>query len=462
MGRLTTITYWAVALSSSIVAATYPECTTQKAPNLLTNPSFEDGTAGWTYITPGGSPSVSNAQALDGSKSLLVPPTAAYSIVQQTLNNLVVGETYTFSISYKGVVSEPYSLTEQCLMYFYHDSLAQANLFINKNLQFNHNLNADWQTLEASYTATSSTLAFAYYFTCSPYRTPVLFNLYIDNAAVRGPSVEVCATPEPTPTPTPIPEDTPTPSPTPEDTPTPCQPLRTHLHHRQLPKIRQHRLHRLYLHLRLYHRPRPCHCRLRLYRLIPAILPLQVIRLIRVMLPIRAIQSIRALPPLQVSQRHPVTRLIRAVMHIRAIQFLQASRCHLLLLRAHLYLYRHRLYRLIPAIRFLRAFRCHLLSPQAPPCLSRHHPYHLILLIRFLRAFRPLPLFLRARLCLHRLHLCHLIPAIRFHRASRYHLLPLQAHLCLCHHHPCRLTLPIQFLRAIQHTAIQLFRQAPR
>ncbi|KXJ88677.1 hypothetical protein Micbo1qcDRAFT_197079 [Microdochium bolleyi] len=208
MGRLATIASWAAALSSSIVVAQAPGCTTQNAPNLLVNPSWEDGTSGWTYTVPGGIVSVTDAQALDGSKSLLLPSQASYSLVQQTLNNLVIGETYDISLSFNGVVNPQYAVTEQCIMYLYHDSLTTSNLIQQRVFPFSRSTNTGWQTFGGSYTATSSTLTLGYYASCTPYRTPTIYNLYIDNAIVRGPPVEVCPTPEPTPTPTPTPTST--------------------------------------------------------------------------------------------------------------------------------------------------------------------------------------------------------------------------------------------------------------
>ncbi|KAJ2987468.1 hypothetical protein NUW58_g4491 [Xylaria curta] len=180
MVRRTTIASLAIAISSSAVVA-YDACYTQAAPNLLVNPSWEDGTAGWTYITPGGAPSITNAQYSDGEKSLLLPSSAAYSLIQQTIRNLAVGTAYDVSIDLRGVVSSSYSITEQCTMYLYHDALTTTNLIDYKITQFNRNLNSMWVTLGGKYTATKDNILLGFYATCTPYRTPVVFNLYVDN-----------------------------------------------------------------------------------------------------------------------------------------------------------------------------------------------------------------------------------------------------------------------------------------
>ncbi|KAI1307187.1 hypothetical protein F5Y03DRAFT_394230 [Xylaria venustula] len=121
-------------------------CTTEPAPNLLVNPSWEDGTSSWTYITPGGSVAVTTAQASDGSKALLLPSQASYTVLQQTVQ-LVVGQTYDISLDLRGDVSQSYSITEQCIIYLYHDALTTTNLLASGVKQYNRAVNTGWQTL---------------------------------------------------------------------------------------------------------------------------------------------------------------------------------------------------------------------------------------------------------------------------------------------------------------------------
>jgi hypothetical protein len=204
MGGLPIVRSLAIAFLTSAVVG-QEICTTEQAPNLLVNPSWEAGTAGWSYIFPGGAASISSAYASNGQSSLsvfflipyilqatdspfssLLPTTASYSLVQQTLTNLEVGKQYTISVDLQGVVSQPYSITEQCVIYLYHDALTTTNLLANKVIQFNHNLNTGWQTFSSTYTATSATLLFGFYAYCTPFKTPVIFNAYLDNAVVRG------------------------------------------------------------------------------------------------------------------------------------------------------------------------------------------------------------------------------------------------------------------------------------
>ncbi|KAI0506143.1 hypothetical protein F5B22DRAFT_480656 [Xylaria bambusicola] len=222
MGRLTIIASLAGAIWASAAVAE-EICTTEQAPNLLVNPSWEDGLSGWLYNFPGGTSSLSSAVASDGQTSLLLPSSASYSLMQQTVNNLVVGETYTASIDFQGIVNSNYAITEQCIIYFYHDALTTTNLFQSKVQPFNRAIGFSWQTFSGTYTATSNTMSLGFYASCTPYRSPVIFNAYLDNASLRGPPTTVCVTPTPsetpTPTPTPTPIDTPSDTPSPEPTP---------------------------------------------------------------------------------------------------------------------------------------------------------------------------------------------------------------------------------------------------
>ncbi|KAJ8119274.1 hypothetical protein ONZ43_g3743 [Nemania bipapillata] len=188
MGRLPLVRSLAIAFLTSAVIG-QEICTTEQAPNLLTDPSWEAGTAGWTYISPGGTFSTSSSYASDGQSSLLIPATASYALIEQTLSNLVVGEQYTISIDLQGVISQAYSVSEQCIVYLFHDALSSTNLIASKLIQFNHNTNTGWQTIGGTYTATSSNLMFGFYTYCTPYKTAVIFNAYLDNAVLDTPAV---------------------------------------------------------------------------------------------------------------------------------------------------------------------------------------------------------------------------------------------------------------------------------
>ncbi|TGJ81545.1 hypothetical protein E0Z10_g7212 [Xylaria hypoxylon] len=172
MGHLRITASLVIAFLTTTVVA-HETCTTEQAPNLLVNPSWEDGTTGWSYSFPGGAAStISNAYATDGTDSLLLPSAATYTLVHQTLTNLVVGETYTVSVDFQGVVNSIYTISEQCIIYLYHDALTTTNLITYKLLQFNRNVNTGWQTLGGTYKATSATYTFGLYASCTPYKTP--------------------------------------------------------------------------------------------------------------------------------------------------------------------------------------------------------------------------------------------------------------------------------------------------
>ena len=78
--------------------------------NLVTNPSFELATTGWT--AQGGSIARSTTYQKFGAASLAVTPTSGTTdgTYFTTTINLVSGTTYTFSLWIKGVVSIPYQI----------------------------------------------------------------------------------------------------------------------------------------------------------------------------------------------------------------------------------------------------------------------------------------------------------------------------------------------------------------
>lgn len=77
--------------------------------NLITNPSFEVGTSGWTAV--GGSIARGSASPAFGLYELAITPTSGVNDgVYFGTVSLTSGTTYTFSAVVRGVVSVPYSM----------------------------------------------------------------------------------------------------------------------------------------------------------------------------------------------------------------------------------------------------------------------------------------------------------------------------------------------------------------
>ncbi|KAI0438191.1 hypothetical protein F4803DRAFT_569825 [Xylaria telfairii] len=170
-----------LATIPAFVAATN-DCSTENAPNLLVNPSFETGVDGWSTnfgLT------ASTDCASDGTHSLKSSAVYAANVLSQTVNDLAVGTEYEFSIDYRIAVTDYAYITETCTAYLYHDSLSYANLFGSKVASYTINSDKIWITLSGKYTATSSSTLFGFYVACTPYRLPQI-SIYADNAIVRG------------------------------------------------------------------------------------------------------------------------------------------------------------------------------------------------------------------------------------------------------------------------------------
>lgn len=117
-----------------------PESTT----NLITNPSAEEATTGWTAT--GGSRARSTAQAARGYASIAVTPTAgtADGVYYGTIS-LTIGLTYTMSVDVLGVAGVPYRI------YF----ASTAGVVLGTPYEFVGT--GAWQRVEVTYTETSTT-----------------------------------------------------------------------------------------------------------------------------------------------------------------------------------------------------------------------------------------------------------------------------------------------------------------
>ncbi|KUI61949.1 hypothetical protein VP1G_09095 [Cytospora mali] len=70
---------------------------------MVTNPSWEDGTEGWTYTYPG---TTTDQYSTDGSYSLTFSNlnVLTYNRIQQTLEGLQIGVEYDVSLDFLGVL----------------------------------------------------------------------------------------------------------------------------------------------------------------------------------------------------------------------------------------------------------------------------------------------------------------------------------------------------------------------
>ncbi|KAJ6112297.1 hypothetical protein N7523_008358 [Penicillium sp. IBT 18751x] len=188
----------AVAGSGSTTSGDVTCTDTTVSTNLLSNPSWEDGTGSWSYVYP---VAWTTAQESDGSHSLLLNGIYPFWQVSQTISGLVPGTTYQASIDFLLVISQV-AITESCAVYLFHDSLSTANI-INRNFAiYNKNSNSQWVTLSGPVTATSESVMFGFYASCTPYRIPQVI-AYLDNAKfILETTTQVCTTATPTSTPT--------------------------------------------------------------------------------------------------------------------------------------------------------------------------------------------------------------------------------------------------------------------
>ncbi|KAJ5994779.1 hypothetical protein N7481_001756 [Penicillium waksmanii] len=156
----------AVSGSSSSSTTSQVTCTdTTVSTNLLSNPSWEDGTSSWTYSFAA---STTTLQETDGSHALYEYPH------RMKLAHIT------------------------CNIYLYHDALTTANL-IEYKAGTSYNRYSQWSTVSGPFTATSSSALFGFYAVCSPYHTNNIFNLYLDNAKlIAETTTQVCTTATPT------------------------------------------------------------------------------------------------------------------------------------------------------------------------------------------------------------------------------------------------------------------------
>ncbi|HZZ44157.1 MAG TPA: right-handed parallel beta-helix repeat-containing protein [Tepidisphaeraceae bacterium] len=153
--------------------------------NLLTNPSFESGVAGWT-VNPGGSTITSNPAAFDGSFSFY-PGSVATGFAQQTLSLLSAGYTASqldagnLDISFGGRIrsaNETPADQGQLLLTFLD---GVGNPIGNSTLLSATNVNDRWELVGSRVHIPAGALSVTYRFQ-SPRQTGTTDDSYLDGA----------------------------------------------------------------------------------------------------------------------------------------------------------------------------------------------------------------------------------------------------------------------------------------
>ncbi|PYH48076.1 uncharacterized protein BP01DRAFT_353947 [Aspergillus saccharolyticus JOP 1030-1] len=188
------------AISGGVCTYSYPQA--------VQNPSFEDGTTDWT-IANGAAGSVYDTfwdtSAPDGNYVLAINGDLASNGLSQTLTGLVVGDAYTFGLSWQ-LISVG---TGTCVLGVYMDSAAPSNLVAFGALT---SVSSAWTQITGQWTATSTTHQLLLDFTCSGERFADASEVNFDDITLTGPVQVTCSVPRvdsssstPTPTPSSIP-----------------------------------------------------------------------------------------------------------------------------------------------------------------------------------------------------------------------------------------------------------------
>ncbi|KAF4996952.1 hypothetical protein F66182_16350, partial [Fusarium sp. NRRL 66182] len=141
--------------STSTSASSQPsvQCSPATGYADIVNPSFEDGTSGWSYSFTAATTTTTQF-ATNGSNSLYLPGQKTYWYVSQTVSGLQIGTTYTASVDVLPYMNPSYSIQEECNIYLYHTTLADANLIAYKTGEFGKTNDA-WFTLSGAWTPTA-------------------------------------------------------------------------------------------------------------------------------------------------------------------------------------------------------------------------------------------------------------------------------------------------------------------
>ncbi|KAH6879405.1 hypothetical protein B0T10DRAFT_158034 [Thelonectria olida] len=217
------------ALSTSVQPTPDPTGCGTQAPNLVLNPSWEQGlTVAWSY--PLGTPYWGHGDGTQGNAYLNWP--AAYSAeAKQTLSNLEVGTQYTVSIDLKMIVNGAGSSGKGCGFDLGNEVNGQVSLVNSAYFTFDETADRSWQTFTGTWVAQSTDFVFHMRMACTFLDDTYGFRL--DNAVVRAPPNAPCPTTSSTSSTTSLvstPQSTPTASPsttpttlltfTPQSTPT--------------------------------------------------------------------------------------------------------------------------------------------------------------------------------------------------------------------------------------------------
>ncbi|KAJ3543788.1 hypothetical protein NM208_g3391 [Fusarium decemcellulare] len=176
-------------LLASFAGADEVSCIEQPSENLLANPSWELGLAGWSYSYSG---SGLSSEHTDGAQSVYIPGTVILGQIFQTVLISQVGATYTASVDFMPFMDPSTTLQKTCLVYLIHDDALTSNIIDYKTMVVNRNTN-HWNSLSGTYAPTKSTMVFRLISNCGTPATP-LFRMHFDNASFRAPPIQVCTT----------------------------------------------------------------------------------------------------------------------------------------------------------------------------------------------------------------------------------------------------------------------------
>ncbi|KAJ5872180.1 uncharacterized protein N7529_004533 [Penicillium soppii] len=187
------------ATTTAAVASGAVTCTTTAA-QLVTNPSFEDGTTGWTIQTGSSYDTFVYSLAPDG-RSVLALNGDLNNVLSQPISNMVVGETYTVSWYWQLLAVA----TGQCEL-----SVTIGSQTVNTAISTSTSNQAAWLPGTGAYTATASSALLELSLACTSGSFSSYSEVNFDDITVTGPNTETCSTAAVTPISTPT--LTPTPS----------------------------------------------------------------------------------------------------------------------------------------------------------------------------------------------------------------------------------------------------------
>lgn len=153
--------------------------------NLVQNPSWESGsTEGWQHSFGRNPDQVQGAYA--DTHRLVVPANSIHRWASQTLSSMTVGETYEFSLAWKGELPSKASTESfrDCTVAIHHDSINHDTTIASQDYTIIKSSGAEWHTVQGSYKVTQSDLTL-YISSICPGRYEKGLSTRFDNVAMR-------------------------------------------------------------------------------------------------------------------------------------------------------------------------------------------------------------------------------------------------------------------------------------